>query len=74
MTENQNQKVLMQVQGLVDADSTKRVMDSLEAMPGVQSVKLSDRGTLSIAYDGSYLTVMDLIRAVRKQGFLASMT
>jgi copper chaperone len=74
MTQDQNLKVLMQVQGLVDADSTKRVMDSLEALRGVQSVKLSDRGTLSIAYDSSYLTVMDLIRAVRKQGFLASMT
>ncbi|MFN8510501.1 MAG: heavy metal-associated domain-containing protein [Deinococcaceae bacterium] len=68
------QNALMQVQGLVDASSTQRVMDTLQSMQGVESVKLSDRGTISIAYDGSYLTVMDLIRAVRKLGFLASMT
>ena len=68
------EKALMQVHGLSDTESTKRVIESLEAMSGVESVKVSDRGVLAVAYVGSYLTVMDLIRNVRKQGFLASMT
>ncbi len=68
------EKALMQVHGLSDAESTKRVIESLQGLSGVESVKVSDRGVLAVAYDGSYLTVMDLIRNVRKQGFLASMT
>ena len=56
----------------MDREAGQRVAASLEAIDGV-SRATPDEGQIEVHYDPSLLTVMDLIRAVRKQGFLAGM-
>ncbi|ADV68399.1 heavy-metal-associated domain-containing protein [Deinococcus maricopensis] len=64
-------RVLIGVRGM-DREAGQRVAAALEAMNGV-SRATPDDGQVEVHYDPSLLTVMDLIRAVRKQGFLAGM-
>ena len=64
-------RVLIGVRGM-DREAGQRVAAALEAMNGV-SRATPDEGQVEVHYDPSLLTVMDLIRAVRKQGFLAGM-
>jgi copper chaperone len=67
------EKVLIGVRGLVAGEETDRVVAALKAVPGVVEASTSETGQVEVRYDGSQATVMDLIRAVRSQGFLAGM-
>ncbi len=49
-----------------------RVAAALEGMPGV-SRAMPDEGQIEVHYDPSSHTIMDLVRTVRGQGFLAGM-
>lgn len=66
-------KVLLGVRGLVDSEATERVVKALKSLKGVTEVMPSHAGQLEISYDPAALTVMDLLRTVRGQGFLAGM-
>ncbi len=66
-------RVLIGVRGLPDATAAKRVVVALQAVPGVGEVMHAQPGQMEVHYDPSKLTVMDLIRAVRGQGFPAGM-
>ena len=66
-------KVLLGVRGLVDGEATERVVKALRSLKGVTEVTPSHMGQLEISYDPAALTVMDLLRSVRGQGFLAGM-
>lgn len=66
-------KVLLGVRGLTDVDATERVVKALKGLKGVSEVSSSHGGQLEIGYDPAALTVMDLLRTVRGQGFLAGM-
>ena len=66
-------KVLLGVRGLTDLDATERVVTALKSLKGVNEVTTSHTGQLEISYDPAALTVMDLLRTVRGQGFLAGM-
>jgi copper chaperone len=66
-------KVLLGVRGLTEADATERVVKALKSLKGVKEVTPSHAGQLEISYDPAALTVMDLLRTVRGQGFLAGM-
>jgi copper chaperone len=66
-------RVLLGVRGLPDETAANRVMETLKAVKGVSSVTHPHPGQLEISYDPAAATVMDLIRAVRSQGFLAGM-
>ena len=66
-------KVLLGVRGLVDPEATERVVKALKSLKGVTEVTPSHAGQLEISYDPAALTVMDLLRTVRGQGFLAGM-
>ena len=66
-------KVLLGVRGLVDSEATERVVKALKSLKGVTEVTPSHAGQLEISYDPAALTVMDLLRSVRGQGFLAGM-
>ena len=66
-------KVLLGVRGLTDLDATERVVAALKGLKGVTGVTTSHAGQLEISYDPAALTVMDLLRTVRGQGFLAGM-
>ncbi len=66
-------RVLLGVRGLVDDTAANKVMDTLKAIKGVSSVTNPHPGQLEVMYDPASATIMDLIRAVRSQGFLAGM-
>ena len=66
-------KVLLGVRGLTDLAATERVVTALKSLKGVTGVTTSHIGQLEISYDPAALTVMDLLRTVRGQGFLAGM-
>jgi hypothetical protein len=66
-------KVLLGVRGLTDADAAARVINALRALKGVGEVTQAQTAQLEVTYDPARITVMDLLRAVRAQGFLAGM-
>ncbi|GAA5435303.1 heavy-metal-associated domain-containing protein [Deinococcus sp. A31D244] len=70
MTSNAT-RVLLGVRGMT-RDAGTSVAAALTALPGV-SRATPDEGQIEVHYDPSQLTVMDLVRAVRTQGFLAGM-
>ncbi|MCA9840153.1 MAG: hypothetical protein KC422_24800 [Trueperaceae bacterium] len=53
-----------------DVDIVKRV---LLTMHGVQSVQAGMDGQAAVEYNGDELTIMDLLRALRREGFVAGM-
>ncbi|GGR78539.1 heavy-metal-associated domain-containing protein [Deinococcus sedimenti] len=64
-------RVLLGVRGM-SRDAGITVAEALSAIPGI--VKATpDEGQLEVHYDPSQLTVMDIVRAIRRQGFLAGM-
>ena len=63
----------MRVRGMDTEDSRAQVVQTLQAVLGVASVTPADAGQVSVEYDSSEVTVMDLIRALRRIGFLAGM-
>lgn len=64
-------RVLLGVRGM-NREAGEKVSGALLALPGVVRA-LPDDGQIEVHYDPSQLTVMDLVRAVRGQGFLAGM-
>lgn len=64
-------RVLLGVRGM-DREAGERVAAHLRTLPGI-SKAAPDAGQIEIHYDPSQQTVMDLVRAVRSQGFLAGM-
>ena len=66
-------RVLLGVRGLPDQAAADRVMGALREVRGVSDVNNPHPGQLEVTYDPAALTIMDLIRAVRAEGFLAGM-
>lgn len=64
-------RVLLGVRGM-NREAGERVSATLLALPGV-SRATPDDGQIEVHYDPSQHMVMDLVRAVRSQGFLAGM-
>lgn len=61
----------MRVRGMDTEAARERVMQTLQQVPGVARVSQGDVERINVDYDPSDLTVMDLIRALRRIGFLA---
>lgn len=53
-----------------DVDIVKRV---LLTMHGVKSVQAGLDGQAAVEYDGDELTIMELLRALRREGYVAGM-
>lgn len=66
-------RVLLGVRGMEKPEQVAKVSNAIMRLEGVQSVHPVDVGQLEVEYDPQRLTVMDLIRVVREQGFLAGM-
>ena len=49
------------------------IAEALARLEGVAKVEIPQPGQVMVEYDPHRLTVMDLIRAVREEGFLAGM-
>ena len=72
MTQASNKaRVLIGVRGM-DKEAGERISKVLLGMPGVTQAQ-PDQAQIAVQYDPTALTVMDLLRAIRKQGFLAGM-
>lgn len=68
---NQTTRVLLGVRGM-NKEAGEKVANALLAMPGVTKA-IPDVGQIEVHYDASAHTIMDLVRTVRMQGFLAGM-
>jgi copper chaperone CopZ len=65
--------VLLGVRGMDTAASRQRVEEALRSVRGVNAVEASSDLQVAVEYDAGEVTVMDLIRALRRIGFLAGM-
>ncbi len=66
-------RVLLGVRGMERPEQVEKVSKALRQLEGVAQVRSAEVGQLEVEYDPHRLTVMDLIRVVREQGFLAGM-
>jgi copper chaperone len=64
-------RTLIEVRGLT-SPADQKVAAALLALDGVTRATV-DGSQIEVHYDPSELTVMDLLREIRKQGFLAGM-
>lgn len=73
MTDESGVRVLLGVRGMDDEEAGERVRAALAEVPGVLAVRPGDARQVEVRYDDSEATVMDMIRALRRLGFLAGM-
>lgn len=66
-------RVLLGVRGMDTPAARERVQATLLGVAGVASAEASADGQVAVTYDAGEVTVMDLIRALRRIGFLAGM-
>ncbi len=66
-------RVLLGVRGLDGDDDRRRVHQALAATPGVLDVGAGDAGLVEVRYDDTETTVMEMIRTLRRLGYLAGM-
>jgi copper chaperone CopZ len=66
-------RVLLGVKNLNTAAAVEEVTTTLTAVEGVKRVAARLDGQAAVEYDESEITVMDIIRALRKRGFVAGM-
>ncbi len=66
-------RVLLGIKDLKGQSEVDRVKKTLLIISGVKSVSAGLDGQASVEYDGDELTIMDLIRALRKEGFVSGM-
>lgn len=66
-------RVLLGIKDLKGQSEVDRVKRTLLIVSGVKSVSAGLDGQASVEYDGDELTIMDLIRALRKEGFVSGM-
>ncbi|GEM_PF-647896 len=66
-------RILLGVRGLDDENDRERVHRELATLPGVLHVGAGDAGQVEVRYDDTETTVMEMIRALRRLGYLAGM-
>jgi len=66
-------RVIVGVRGMDTEAARAKVRQALLAVPGVTSVDPSGDQQWLVRYDPTEATVMDMIRAARRLGFLAGM-
>jgi copper chaperone len=66
-------RVLLGVRGMTTPEAAEKVRSTLLALEGVRKVEAGTEQQAAVEYDEAELTIMDMIRALRKQGFLAGM-
>ena len=69
----QRARASVAVRGMDSPEAKQRVHRALAAVIGVLHVQPGEDGKMVVDYDPSEVTVMDLIRALRRIGFLAGM-
>ena len=65
-------RVLLGVRGLAESERP-RVHAALREIPGVLAVDMGDAEQVAVRYDDAETTVMAMIQALRRLGYLAGM-
>ncbi len=68
-----NNRIMLGVQGVDNYGQMEQIIQALKGQKGVSAVEMQQLGEIAVEYDPQRLTVMDLIRVVREEGFLAGM-
>lgn len=58
---------------MTSREAADKVEQTLLAVPGVDKVEVGTSEQATVEYDDSEVTIMDLIRTLRRVGFLAGM-
>ncbi|WP_457637236.1 heavy-metal-associated domain-containing protein [Oceanithermus sp.] len=66
-------RVMLGIQGVENYGQMSKIVEALTKQKGVLKAETQQLGQVAVEYDPHRLTVMDLIRAVREEGFLAGM-
>jgi copper chaperone len=66
-------RVILGVKGMTTTEAAEKVWETLMSIEGVERADVGTGQQATVEYDAGSLTVMDLIRALRKIGFLAGM-
>lgn len=66
-------RVLLGVRGMDNEAAVQKVTQALLALPGVSKVSAAADEQVGVEYDATEVTVMELIRALRRIGFLVGM-
>ena len=66
-------RVLIGIRGGPTPEGMERILKALKRLEGVAEVQATGPAQVLVAYDPQSLTVMDLIRTIREEGFLAGM-
>ena len=66
-------RVLISIRGEPTPEGMERILKALKRLEGVAEVQATGPAQVLVAYDPQSLTVMDLIRTIREEGFLAGM-
>lgn len=66
-------RVLIGIRGEPTPEGMDRILKALRALEGVEEAQATGSAQLQVTYDPQSLTVMDLIRTIREEGFLAGM-
>jgi hypothetical protein len=66
-------RVLIGIRGEPTPEGMNRILKALRALEGVEEAQATGPAQLQVTYDPQSLTVMDLIRTIREEGFLAGM-
>lgn len=61
------------IRGEPTQEGMERILAALKRLEGVQTAQATGPAQLLVEYDPQALTVMDLIRTIREEGFLAGM-
>jgi copper chaperone len=66
-------RVLIGIRGEPTPEGMDRILKALRALEGVEEAQATGPAQLQVTYDPQSLTVIDLIRTIREEGFLAGM-
>ena len=66
-------RVPIGIRGEPTPEGMERILKALKRLEGVAEVQATGPAQVLVAYDPQSLTVMDLIRIIREEGFLAGM-
>lgn len=66
-------RVLIGIRGNPTPEGMARILEALKALEGVQRAESPAPAQVEVEYDPQRLTVMDLIRRIREEGFLSGM-
>ncbi|GAB5602746.1 hypothetical protein FJNA_12710 [Thermus sp. FJN-A] len=66
-------RVMIGIRGEPTPEGMERILTALKRLEGVAGAQATGPSQLEVEYDPQALTVMDLIRTIREEGFLAGM-